>query len=78
MLDDNYFTSSKDDGLLAAKQPCLSNSEQEDKKTVKLVIQSAYRIAGIYYESFNFANFANRKALAKIKASIHILSILNV
>ena len=24
------------------------------------------RIAGIYYESFNFANFANQKALAKI------------
>ena len=25
-----------------------------------------YRIAGIYYESFNFANFANFKAFAKI------------
>ena len=30
-----------------------------------------YRIAGIYYESFNFANFANQKSLAKIKASIY-------
>ena len=33
--------------------------------------QKIYRIARIYYESFNFANFANRKALAKIKASIY-------
>ena len=28
-------------------------------------------IAGIYYESFNFANFVNQNALAKIKASIY-------
>ena len=27
----------------------------------------SYRIAGIYYESFNFAKFANWIALAKIK-----------
>ena len=30
-----------------------------------------YRIVGIYCKSFNFANFANQKALAKIKASIY-------
>ena len=30
-----------------------------------------YRIVGVFYESFNFANFANREALAKIKASIY-------
>ena len=28
--------------------------------------QVKYCIAGIYNESFNFANFANRKALAKL------------
>ena len=38
---------------------------------VEYLANTLYRIAGIYYESFNFANFANRKALAKIKASIH-------
>ena len=32
---------------------------------------NVYRIAGIYYKAFNFANFAKRKALAKIKASIY-------
>ena len=32
---------------------------------------TSYRIAGIYYKSFNFANFADRKAIAKIKASIY-------
>ena len=31
-------------------------------------VLAMYRIAGIYYKSFNFAN---RKALAKIKASIY-------
>ena len=39
MLDDN-LTSSKDDGLLPAKQPRLSSSEQENEKIVKLVTQS--------------------------------------
>ena len=28
-----------------------------------------YRIARIYHESFNFTNFANFKAFAKIKAT---------
>ena len=32
----------------------------------------SYRMAGIYYKSFNFANFVNRKALAIIKASIYL------
>ena len=30
-----------------------------------------YRTAGIYYKLFNFVNFANGKALAKIKARIY-------
>ena len=38
------------------------------KQTVRYFI---CHIAGIYYESFNFANFVNQKALAKIKASIY-------
>ena len=32
---------------------------------------AGYRIVGIYYKSFNFVNFANQKALAKIKVSIY-------
>ena len=41
------------------------------EKTVIHTYVHNYRIAGIYYECFYFANFANRKALAKIKFSIY-------
>ena len=34
---------------------------------IKVLLQ--YHIVGIYHESFKFANFANFKAFAKIKAS---------
>ena len=36
-----------------------------------LITVILYCIAGIYYKSFNFANLANWKALAKIKTSIY-------
>ena len=58
----------------------LSSAEDEGnsaKQEVTIVTtqllhhKDGYRIAGIYYESFNFANFAHQKALAKIKASIY-------
>ena len=39
---------------------------------VNYTIDVKCRIAGIYYESFNFVNFVNRKASAKIKASIYL------
>ena len=29
-------------------------------------------LVGIYYKSFNLVNFANQKALAKIKGSIYL------
>ena len=36
-----------------------------------------YRIAGIYHEAFNFANFAIWDALAKIKASTQCHTFLD-
>ena len=39
------------------------------EKSKKVHLPKNYRIAGIYHESFNFVNFVNFKAFAKIKAS---------
>ena len=44
---------------------------KRNRPTYFQIINLPYHIAEIYYESFKFANFANRKTLAKIKASIY-------
>ena len=55
---------------------CRSFSRRSDLDVFEALSLMAYRIAGIYHESFNFVNFANFKWYTKIKASTWFLFIL--
>ena len=60
-----------------SKKSCVSRPNRESERSVCTNPETNSRhkmhnrIAEFYYESFNFTNFANSSALAKIKASTH-------
>jgi len=49
-----------------ARSSVVNKVDPARESSVASTLGRGYRVAGIYYESFNFVNFANFKAFTKI------------